>query len=361
LGRFTTTDPFSGNVNDPRTFNPYAYGFNNPFGYVDEYGEFNTKAFLLGALWDLPKAFLWGLPKQTVLMIIDLGEAFSIAGWNKAHPEAEIYADDAKFKSLIGQMASSNISQHGQYASWEALKPFIAQFGSAGIYGLDQVITECTQLVQEGKLTIEEADRRVSRYAGSLVGVALLGSVSAKTTTGSWTGEQPNPLLQPQFNSTPDIKPPATQKPYNEPPQVIESAKLEAAASAESEITSTSSATKSAPRTWNEFQAATKGMYESRAEAGKAWEVYKTQQGIVTGTVRSSAQKAKFLKQLGESGKAPKWMNQWLKEGKVPPGYEVDHIKPLSIGGEDIPSNMRLVDIDFHHLHHSPGFYRPWE
>jgi hypothetical protein len=64
---------------------------------------------------------------------------------------------------------------------------------------------------------------------------------------------------------------------------------------------------------------------------------------------------------LAESGKAPSWMNQWLREGKVPPGYEVDHITPLSIGGADAPWNMRLLDKDFHSLHHSPGFYRPWE
>ena len=31
-------------------------------------------------------------------------------------------------------------------------------------------------------------------------------------------------------------------------------------------------------------------------------------------------------------------MNQWLSEGKVPPGYEVDHIVPLSVGGEDVTS-----------------------
>ena len=55
----------------------------------------------------------------------------------------------------------------------------------------------------------------------------------------------------------------------------------------------------------------------------------------------------------------PKWMNQWLQKGEVPPGHHVDHIKPVSIGGDDLPSSMRLLDIDFHKLHHK--FHRPWQ
>lgn len=92
-----------------------------------------------------------------------------------------------------------------------------------------------------------------------------------------------------------------------------------------------------------------------------AWAKYKEANGIVSGTTRSQTVKSNFLKELRESGKAPKWMNQWLRKGKVPPGYEVDHKIPLSIGGEDIPSNMRLLDEAFHRLHHSKGFYRPWQ
>lgn len=103
----------------------------------------------------------------------------------------------------------------------------------------------------------------------------------------------------------------------------------------------------------------TKGQFSSRADAGKAWAAYKEANGIVTGTVRNQAQKSAFLKQMAESGKSPKWMNQWLSKGKVPPGYQVDHIKPLSIGGADVPSNMRLQGIDLHKTHHQ--FYRPWE
>jgi len=52
-------------------------------------------------------------------------------------------------------------------------------------------------------------------------------------------------------------------------------------------------------------------------------------------------------------------MKQWLQEGRVPPGYEVDHIKPLSVGGADTPASMRLQGADLHDIHHR--YYRPWE
>jgi hypothetical protein len=58
------------------------------------------------------------------------------------------------------------------------------------------------------------------------------------------------------------------------------------------------------------------------------------------------------------SPKTPSWMRPWLEQGKVPPGYNVDHIKALSAGGLDDPSNMRLVLAEDHGVHHS--FYHPW-
>jgi len=78
----------------------------------------------------------------------------------------------------------------------------------------------------------------------------------------------------------------------------------------------------------------------TRAEAAAAWAVYKDASGIVSGATRSTAARSGFLRSLAESGKSPSWMNQCLQQGKVPPGYHVDHIKPLSIGGSDTPSNM---------------------
>ena len=74
--------------------------------------------------------------------------------------------------------------------------------------------------------------------------------------------------------------------------------------------------------------------------------------------VRSQSAKSNYLKSLAESGKYPKWMNQWLTKGKVPPGYNVEHIKPLSIGGEDAAANMRLNTISNHRLIHK--YYHPW-
>lgn len=115
----------------------------------------------------------------------------------------------------------------------------------------------------------------------------------------------------------------------------------------------------SVPRTWNEFQRATAGQFASRADAAQAWQAHKREHGITNTAPRSQAAKRAYLRQLADSGMAPKWMNQWLRQGKVPPGYHVDHRVPLSIGGADHPSNMRLMDIAGHKLHHK--YYRPWE
>ncbi len=112
-------------------------------------------------------------------------------------------------------------------------------------------------------------------------------------------------------------------------------------------------------RTWNQFQAGTAGQFSSRAEAATAWQAYRQANGIVTGTVRSQAARAAYLRSLADHPNTPSWMRQWLSEGRLPPGYEVDHITPLSIGGADTAANMRLQAIDLHRLHHR--FYRPWE
>lgn len=49
---------------------------------------------------------------------------------------------------------------------------------------------------------------------------------------------------------------------------------------------------------------------------------------------RSSTAKKDFLKSKGYS--------------KTPKGYEVDHIIPLSKGGQDVPSNMQLLPKEVH-------------
>jgi len=112
-------------------------------------------------------------------------------------------------------------------------------------------------------------------------------------------------------------------------------------------------------RNCNDFQAGTKGQFSSRADAAKAWEAYKDANGIVTGTVRSQAAKQRFLRSLADDPNTPSWMKPWLRVGRVPPGYDVDHIKPLSIGGPDTPANMRLQGTDLHRTHHK--YYPPWE
>ena len=54
----------------------------------------------------------------------------------------------------------------------------------------------------------------------------------------------------------------------------------------------------------------------------------------------------------------PKWMRGFIERGRVPPGYNVDHRVPLSVGGQDVGSNMRLILKADHVLHHF--FYHPW-
>jgi len=120
-------------------------------------------------------------------------------------------------------------------------------------------------------------------------------------------------------------------------------------------------AVKSGQATCNDFQAATRGQFATRAEAGRAWAAYKEANEIVTGTTRSMAARSKYLRSLADNPNTASWMKPWLREGRVPPGYEVDHIIPLSIGGPDTPANMRLQGVDIHTIHHSKGRYRPWE
>jgi len=111
-------------------------------------------------------------------------------------------------------------------------------------------------------------------------------------------------------------------------------------------------------KTWNQFQKKTAGQFSSRADAGQAWAAYKKANKIITGTKnkRSQTIKRHFLKQAAASGKHPKWMNQWLKKGKVPPGFNVDHQKALFDGGLDEIPNLRLKDISTHVNRHR--YYR---
>ena len=112
------------------------------------------------------------------------------------------------------------------------------------------------------------------------------------------------------------------------------------------------------PRTWNQFQRVTKGQFRNSVERSQAWARYKGFEGIETGQVRSLTQRNLFLRELAASGKAPRWMNQYLPRGKVPAGYEVDHLKPLSIGGLDTAENMRLKLFLDHRNRHR--YYMPW-
>jgi hypothetical protein len=75
-------------------------------------------------------------------------------------------------------------------------------------------------------------------------------------------------------------------------------------------------------------------------------------------TRRTPGPKIDFLKQQAKSDKTPTWMKPWLEQGRNPPGYDVDHILPLSVGGAHDPLNMRLVLRADHRIHHK--HYDPW-
>jgi len=51
---------------------------------------------------------------------------------------------------------------------------------------------------------------------------------------------------------------------------------------------------------------------------------------------RSETAKFQFLSQQGLT--------------RIPSGYHIDHIRPLSQGGSDTPSNMQLLSVEAHHL-----------
>jgi len=76
----------------------------------------------------------------------------------------------------------------------------------------------------------------------------------------------------------------------------------------------------------------------------------------ITKITRNLAERRKYLKSI--VNKCPKWMKPWLRKGKVPPGYQVHHLKALSAGGKDVAENMRLITTADHKLIHK--FYRPW-
>jgi len=118
-------------------------------------------------------------------------------------------------------------------------------------------------------------------------------------------------------------------------------------------------ATDSHSMTWNEFRTANKGRGWTIEKFSKEYSRYKVAEGLTSQAVqRSSSARRAFLREFAESGKAPKEQIPWLRRGRVPPGYVVDHRIPLSTGGTDTPSNMRLILESDHLKHHA--IYAPW-
>ncbi len=366
-GRFLSPDNFIQEPFNTQSYNRYGYVLNNPLMYTDPSGEF----FFGGA---------------------EIGLAFKIIGW-VAGTFAAVGLADAIFD--LGIFQGADVGYNSSYAN------------PAPTPGINKPNTQMTSSVSNesrpsrggpgdnsplldtwNKLNNFRIGARDGFFAGAISSWDFVQSLG---TAQGWKG------LGQGFVSLAELGDPmsangqlmrvhifqSAEKKISELPQmsayeigydtgyvgekVVESVLLSKGAGVVSNITKVSGGIfriRSLGRglqvsTWNQFQRATAGQFASRAEASAAWTAYKSKNGIVSGVLRSQSQKMTFLKQAADSKLYPKWMNQWLRQGKVPPGYQVDHIIPLSVGGKDIPANMRLIDIDFHKLHHK--YYRPWE
>ena len=68
-----------------------------------------------------------------------------------------------------------------------------------------------------------------------------------------------------------------------------------------------------------------------------------------SGTSWSGMYKSSGLSRVNRSESARRGYLESLGYDKVPAGYEVDHVVPLSRGGADEPYNMQLLPASVHH------------
>ena len=334
IGRYLTRDP----IGYGDGLNVYIYVGNNPINGIDPQG--------LGVIHiDKDDNNLLAVAKSVVT-----------GGWEGYNDGRQIVQDTLTFGRIdsLHQAVSEKVEEGGGFYRAAQISATVGR--SAGIgagtgLGLGALgtaaaggnaVAQVAQPVVQAGMAVMAAES-AGQNAGNAVGAAeadnygqaaLYGTLAVADTVSAVAGARG--LAQ----------------------QIVGPASVPASVSPEGQqISAGAGAAKST--TWNEFQAATKGQFATRAEAGQAWQTYKEANGIVTGTTRSPAASAEYLKSLADDYRTPSWMKQWLQEGRRPPGYEVDHIKPLSVGGEDLPSNMRLQGADLHDIHHT--YYRPWE
>lgn len=103
VGRFVSTDPWSGELTDPQSLNKYAYTRNNPVKYVDPSGE---KTEIVGRLANQSSGFFDRSNKTDFgHVLININETYY--GWV---PRGELIGESGYMtkKSEIGQMLSPN-------------------------------------------------------------------------------------------------------------------------------------------------------------------------------------------------------------------------------------------------------------
>ncbi|MEK6154535.1 FG-GAP-like repeat-containing protein [Flavobacteriaceae bacterium 3-367] len=363
LGRFLAPDNHIQEPFNPQNFNRYSYALNNPLMYTDPSGE---------SFWSFIGEAFTGIGNLFGSAFAGLARLFGSTG-------GEEYVYGTTFENMApapgnknNSFGTSSLSRgRAEYnfdlPSWQNISDFGRGLGGGFVAGgksswefiKSMGTTQGWKDLGQGFLDLAEMGS-IGSVVPSARGAMLRSQLV--TSIGQTIEELPNKTSY-QWGYGVGY---STEK-------IVEGVLLSKGVGAITNIAKSSNGINGLSRlgrggaggsatTWNQFQKMTAGQFTSRGEAGAAWSAYKQANGIVSGTIRSQAQKSLFLRNASSSGLYPKWMNQWLRKGKVPPGYQVDHIKPLSIGGKDVLSNMRLLDIDFHiNIHHAKGFYRPWE
>ncbi len=358
LHRFLAPDNFIQNPYNTQNYNRYGYVLNNPLKYTDPSGEKaeggGILAFFAAAVISVFRAIFGSndtgysnanVSNTPVITDFSLGSNNSteVAAMADVPPESGTGYRLEEPKG-IWQGIKDGFKQ-----SVNDISNFASGFGD-GFYagGVSTVNFVKSLATKEGWVNLGDGFLNMAALAAPTTGPGALANAQLSIAVGQFVDNIPNMTVYDYGYATGF----GTEK-------VVEGILISKGVGAIGNSIRGVTVAEEGVTTWNGFQKMTAGEFSSRAEAAAAWKSYKQANGIVTGTARSAAQRSAFLKGAAASGKYPKWMNQWLRRGKTPPGYSVDHIKPLSIGGADLPSNMRLLDNHFHFkIHHK--LYKPW-
>lgn len=380
IGRFLTEDPFEGFDNDPPSLHRYLYAKSNPLIYVDPTGE----VAFIEAIRDF---FREGGTENAAFLAQDID----------AHPVIAVLL------GLMGAAADTSadvvaIVNFGADALVMKIAPD-TETGRKAAADFDQTVTDAKNVIN---MIVEDPMGVGSNIVVSVVetGSAVLeGDAAAITKATSFTAQllvgakgagQTKSLVKVTVKVGDAAEDSATKtvKFLNELSEQTAKAQQKLTRNANCRSCPDAPSTRvrgQKPETSSKPQGASKspnqgidlpelpdGYHYRRVgdqvqvarNPGRAADLDpmhlddtgKLKLGPRPGASRSLATRTAFLKQLDLS-KYPKWMHPYLKKGKVPPGFEVDHVKALFDDGTDVIENMRLRPIDLHRTRHK--FYRP--